>query len=101
MCPDFDVIGDASDGEGAIERVEELCPDVVVMDVSMPGLGGIEATRKIVSAKPGVRVVALSMHDPMEMESLMRQAGACVYLPKGGPSDRLFQAIREACGAVG
>lgn len=91
---DFIVLGEAEDGEHAIRQVRALRPDVVIMDVTMPRLNGIEATRIIKNEFPDVRVIGLSMHESQEMFSAMRKAGVWAYLPKGGPSDALFAAIR-------
>ena len=91
---DLDIIGEASDGEAAVLMARELRPDVIVMDVSMPRMDGIEATRLIKSEQPEVRVVALSMHIREDMDHAMRKAGAAVYLTKGCPADELIAAVR-------
>jgi len=93
---DIEVVGEAEDGQAAIEVAHLLHPDVVVMDLSMPRLNGIEATRKIVSELPGVRVVALSMHEEEYGMSAMRRAGAVQCVIKAGPPDDLVTAIRRA-----
>ncbi len=94
--PDIAVIGEACDGQMAVEMARELKPDVVIMDVSMPQLNGIEATRRILAELPSVRVIGLSMHERETMAAAMRAAGAAAYLPKGGPSEPLIAAIRGA-----
>lgn len=86
--------GQASDGRQAVELVERLRPDVVVMDVTMPVLSGVEATRQITERWPTVRVVALSMHDQSDMAAAMREAGAAAYVTKGGPAGALIDCIR-------
>jgi CheY-like chemotaxis protein len=93
---DIEVVGEAEDGQVAVELAQALHPDVVVMDLSMPRLNGIEATRKIVSALPGVRVVGLSMHGEEDGLSAMRRAGAVECVIKAGPPDDLVTAIRRA-----
>ncbi len=93
--PDILVVGEASDGQEAVERVRELAPDVVLMDVSMPRMDGIEATRRIKAEWPGVRVIALSMFEEGEVARRMREAGAEAYLSKSGPSEGLIEAIRR------
>ncbi len=93
--PDIQVVGEAGDGETAIDLARRLHPDVILMDVTMPRMGGIEATRRIVSEMPEIRVVGLSMHEDEEMGRAMRRAGAVEYLPKDGPSQRLIRVIRE------
>lgn len=95
---DFQVIGEAADGLEAIERANALRPDVVVMDVSMPRLGGVEATRRIKEQHPDIRIVGLSLHEAEDMAGAMSQAGASAYLRKDGPSHQLFATIREVCG---
>jgi DNA-binding NarL/FixJ family response regulator len=88
------VVGEADDGRKAVRLAKETDPDVVVMDVSMPGVNGIEATRQIVRDRPGCRVVVLSMHADRQhvVESL--RAGACGYLPKDAAFAELTVAIR-------
>ncbi len=93
---DIEVVGEAEDGQAAIEAARLLHPDVIVMDLSMPRLNGIEATRKIVSELPAVRVVGLSMHEEEYGMSAMRRAGAVQCVIKAGPPDDLVTAIRRA-----
>ena len=92
--PDLSVVGAADDGDEAVAKVAELHPDVVVMDVSMPGSSGIEATRRIVAAGKGTRVIALSMHADRRYVQAMLEAGAAGYLLKNAASDELVRAIR-------
>jgi CheY-like chemotaxis protein len=98
--PDLEVVGEAANGREAIELTRRHHPDVVVMDISMPVLNGIEATRQITAEMPGVRVIGLSMHETADMDQAMRDAGAAGYLAKGGPLDALVVAIREAAGGT-
>jgi signal transduction histidine kinase/ActR/RegA family two-component response regulator len=93
--PDLEVVGEAENGRRAVELALQTRPDVVVMDMVMPHMNGIEATRRIVAAMPGVRVIGLSMHDDENMASAMLQAGAVTYLSKGGSSGPLIDAIRS------
>lgn len=93
-APDIKVIGKAADGEEAIERARSLNPDVIIMDMSMPRLNGIEATRRICQEKPSSKVIGLSMHERSDMERQMVAAGAVGYLPKDGPIEGLIEAIR-------
>jgi CheY-like chemotaxis protein/anti-sigma regulatory factor (Ser/Thr protein kinase) len=94
---DIMVIGEASDGRSSLELVQTLRPHVVIMDVKMPGMNGIEATRLIKSEFPETEIIGLSMFEDDEHADAMRNAGASVYLSKIGPSEKLFAAIR-ACG---
>jgi len=91
---DMEVAGEARDGREAVQLARSLRPDVVVMDVSMPELNGIEATRQIVSESPGTRVVGLSMHLKRHYVAEMLKAGAAGYLLKDCPSEELTTAIR-------
>ncbi|MGH9333939.1 MAG: response regulator [Vicinamibacteria bacterium] len=95
---DLQVIGEASDGESALELVGLLTPDVVVMDVTMTGVGGIEATRRISAEYPEARVIGLSMHESSDIASAMRDAGAFEYLRKSSPTHVLLDTIRKAAG---
>jgi signal transduction histidine kinase len=87
------VVGEASDGTEAVKLCRQLTPDVVVMDISMPGMDGIEATRRIKSEQPQVRVVGLSMHDDEYLSGTMRAAGADFFVSKNAKSAELLQAI--------
>ena len=80
--PDLEVIAAVEDGRTTVRLVEELQPDVVIMDISMPGLNGIEATRKITRDFPNIKVIALSMHDDGRFVMNMLKAGASGYLLK-------------------
>jgi NarL family two-component system response regulator LiaR len=80
--PDIEVVGRAADGQEAVEIVSRLRPDVVTMDVSLPGMDGIEATRAIRKAAPEVRVIGLSMFEEGEQAEAMRRAGAVAYLAR-------------------
>jgi two-component system response regulator NreC len=92
--PDMAVVGDAHNGREAVELAEKLEPDVVVIDVSMPELNGIEGTRRIVERCPRTRVLALSMHrDAVYVREILR-AGARGYLVKDADDDALVDAVR-------
>lgn len=95
--PDLELVGEATDGTEAVELAGSLRPDVVIMDVTMPGLDGIEATRRVVSAEPRTRVIGLSMHESDDVARAMREAGAIDYVEKGGSPEELVAAIRRAC----
>ncbi len=94
--PDMEVVGEAGDGQEAIDLARTIQPDVVLMDVTMPRLDGIQATRLITSELSGISVIGLSMHEEDDMALAMRAAGAIAYLSKGGPSDALIATIRAA-----
>ena len=99
--PDMQVIADAQDGREAIELVGRLRPDVVLMDVVMPELNGIEATRQIQKEYPSVRVLALSMHVDKRYVLGMLEAGAAGYLPKDSNFEEVVRAVRAvASGQV-
>ena len=94
MEGDIEVVGQASDGQMAVELVRQLRPDVVSMDITMPRMNGIEATRQITAEFPDIRVVGLSMHESSDMARAMQQAGAATYVSKDAPSEELLRAIR-------
>ncbi len=96
---DLEVVGEAADGPTAVELTARLQPDVVTIDVSMPGMDGIEATRLIRERRPGVRVVGLSMFTEGERAAAMRQAGATAYVSKCQSADGILRAIRLAATA--
>jgi PAS domain S-box-containing protein len=92
--PDIRVVGEAADGREAVELARRLNPGVIVMDVAMPVMDGIEATRLIKGEMPQVRVIGLSMLGEEEMAERMKRAGAEAWLSKVGPSEALIEAIR-------
>jgi len=93
---DFEIIGEAANGEEAIARVRELAPDVVLMDLRMPVLGGVDATRRIVAETPATRVIVLTTFEEDEEVFAALRAGAAGYLLKASPSGKLCEAIRLA-----
>jgi len=92
---DFEIVAEAENGRKALRIINEQHVDVVVMDISMPDLNGIEATRQIMHDSPDTRVVALSMHKDHNYVSQMLQAGASAYLIKGADISDLVRAIRS------
>jgi len=92
--PDIVVVGEAEDGREALQLARKLSPDVVIMDIAMPDLNGIEATRQILSEVRNVKVVALSMHSDKRYVSEMLKAGAAGYLLKDCAFEELITAIR-------
>ncbi len=91
---DFESVGEAKDAESALEMVAEHRPDMVLMDLRLPGMSGIEATRRIVAADPGVRVVVVSMLEDDDSIFAAMRAGARGYLLKGADRDELLTALR-------
>lgn len=101
MLGDIDglqVIGQADSGEEAIKKARELKPDVVLMDVKMPGIGGLEATRKLLRSYPDLKVIAVTICEEDPFPTRLLQAGAAGYLTKGAALDEMVQAIRMVFG---
>ncbi|MCP9337602.1 response regulator transcription factor GacA [Stutzerimonas xanthomarina] len=97
MLADIDglqVVGQAESGEVAIKKSRELKPDVVLMDVKMPGIGGLEATRKLVRSYPDIKVIAVTICEEDPFPTRLLQAGAAGYLTKGAALEEMIQAIR-------
>jgi DNA-binding NarL/FixJ family response regulator len=92
--PDMEVIGEVGDGRAAVEHAQKSLPDVVVMDVSMPGLNGLKATQKLRASCPQVSVLALTRHQDEAYLQQLLKAGASGYVLKQSPSAELLHAIR-------
>lgn len=90
----FKVIAEATDGRAAVKLCAELKPDVVVMDIAMPGLNGVEASRQILQENPDIKIIALSMHSNKQFITGMLKAGAYGYLLKDSDSEELITAIK-------
>jgi CheY-like chemotaxis protein len=93
---DLEVVGEAVDGQAAIDLTRQCHPDVIIMDVNMPRLNGVEATRQILAEYPRVRVIGFSMHDEGYWQTAMRAAGAVAYVSKRTGSRQLLAAIRQS-----
>ncbi len=94
---DMEVIGEASEGKEAVEKAQELSPDVVVMDIAMPGMDGLEATRRITKKNPKIKVLVLTQHDNKEYVISAIKAGSAGYVPKRALGSELISAIRAVC----
>lgn len=95
---DIEVVGETADGKAALEQAALLQPDVVLMDVNMPDMGGIEATRLMAAQIPAPQIIGLSMHTAPEVAAEMRRAGAAEFLSKDGPTSALIAAIHRCAG---
>lgn len=93
---DIEVVGEAECGEDAIDLCKELQPDIVLMDVNMPGIGGLEATKRIVKRQPTTRVLVVTIHADEPYPSRVLQAGATGYMTKGASIEEMHQAIKMA-----
>lgn len=99
--PDMEVIGEASDGEAAWQQMRDCLPDVVIMDISMPHMNGIQATEKLKQTYPHVKVLVLSVHDDTSYLRQLLAVGASGYILKHTAANALIQAIRQvAAGGV-
>jgi len=90
----IEVVGEAECGEDAVVKAKQTKPDLVLMDVNMPGIGGIEATRRIRRQNPATQVIAVTVLSDAPFPEQLHEAGALGYLTKGCPADELFQAIK-------
>lgn len=94
---DMEVVGEAESGQESLLRIKELHPDVVLMDISMPEMSGIDATHAIKKTFPETRILALTMHDDSRYFFQMLKAGALGYVVKGADPHQLLDAIRAVC----
>jgi PAS domain S-box-containing protein len=92
---DIVVVAEAADGVQAVEAAQRINPDVILMDISMPVMNGIEATRRIILQQPHIRIIALSMHGAEEQALIMQSVGAVAYLSKTCSPDEILRAIRQ------
>ncbi len=92
--PDIQVIGEATNGEEALALAQSLAPDLVLMDIGMPGMNGLEATRAVKAAQPSINILVLTMHEGEDYFFRILAAGASGYVLKGASSDELLSAIR-------
>lgn len=99
--PDLEVIGEAGSGSEALALAQALTPDVVLMDVEMPGMDGIEATAALFRAVPLSAVVMLSIHDDVQTRRRAKEVGAVAFVEKRGETESLLLAIRQAATQAG
>ena len=98
--PDFSLVGQATDGEQAVRLAQELRPDLVLMDISMPRMNGLEATRQIKSRQPNTKVVIVTMHDEEAYRNAAAESGAEAFLLKKKVVSNLLTTIHEVSGKV-
>ena len=96
--PDMQVVGTASEGQAAIDEAERIKPDVVIMDISMPGVNGLEATAQLMKRSPSVRVLTLTRHSDLSYLRQLMTAGAAGYVLKQSPAETLLNAVRVVAG---
>ncbi len=92
--PDIEVVAEAADGQETVRRSLEMVPDIVIMDITMPGLSGLEATQEIKRQNPAIKVLVLTMHEDESYLHQMLRAGADSYVPKKAADTELLAAIR-------
>ena len=90
---DLEVCGEAVDGNDAIVKASSLHPDIIIMDITMPGMDGMTASREILKAFPNIFIIILSMHDSKQSSESARQAGARAYVTKGQAGSVLLDAV--------
>ena len=95
---DIEIVGEAEEGRKAVHLARKLQPDVVIMDITMPNLNGVDATRQIVSEYPDIKIIALSMHFSKIFVLNMLKAGALGYILKGDSSEELIEGVRTVSG---
>lgn len=94
---EIEIVGQAGSGEEAIEMVRELAPDVVLMDVQMPGIGGLEATRRCLRVDPDLKIIAVTIHEDEPYPTRLMKVGAVGYLTKRADVDEIVRAIKKVC----
>lgn len=99
--PDCEICGEALDGKDAVEKTLQLKPDLVIMDIILPAMSGIEATRQIRKASSSVKILILSVHDAPSISSLAKMVGADAFMTKGLAAAQLQEAITELLASNG
>lgn len=94
-CPDISVVGEAASGEQAYKLYDELHPNVVVLDLNMPGIDGLEFMRRLLAKDPQAHILIFSMHDSQVMVQRALEAGAAGYIPKSSASSQLVEAVLQ------
>jgi len=92
--PDFDIVAEATCGEEALRLVCETDPEVILMDINMPGIGGLEATRKLLHVRPEIKIIVLTMHDDDLFPARLMKAGALGYVTKGAKVEEIVEAVK-------
>ncbi len=93
--PDIEVVGEADSGDMAIKLAKQLSPDVILLDVNMPNIGGVEATRRLVQLNMGIKILAVSSMVAQPYPSMLLKAGVNGYITKGTPLDEMIRAIKK------
>ncbi len=96
-----EIVAEASSGEEAMKLCKNIDVDLILMDISMPGLGGIKAIREIKRMRPGIKIIALTMHDEEAYREEAMRAGVSAYVVKGVGASELIKAIERVCGQAG
>ncbi len=92
---DIEVVGEADSGDMAIKLAKQLCPDVVLLDVNMPNIGGLEATKRLVQLDMGIKILAVSSMSAQPYPSMLIKAGVNGYITKGTPLDEMIRAVKK------
>lgn len=93
--PDIEVVGEADSGDMAIKLAKQLSPDVILLDVNMPNIGGVEATKRLVQLNMGIKILAVSSMVAQPYPSMLLKAGVNGYITKGTPLDEMIRAIKK------
>jgi DNA-binding NarL/FixJ family response regulator len=93
--PSLEICAEAANGQEAVEKTLSLKPDIVILDLSMPVMNGVEATRQIRRLLPSAKIIVFSMHDFAQLADTVKQAGADAYVSKSTRVDKLYEAIRN------
>ncbi|MFP3353506.1 response regulator transcription factor [Pseudoalteromonas sp. SIMBA_153] len=93
--PDIEVVGEADSGDMAIKQAKQLHPDVILLDVNMPNIGGLEATKRLIQLDMGIKILAVSSMSAQPYPSMLIKAGVNGYITKGTPLDEVIRAVKK------